>query len=147
MMSMEKTSSKYEKPIPLKTLDNKPYWDAADQHKLAVQGCEDCKKVIHPPGPACPHCGSPDLEWINYGSDITGTIYSFVMTYVPMLPGFQHDLPTIIAQVELDQVDGVQITANIIKASPEEVAIGKAVKMTWLDITEDRALPQWELMK
>lgn len=146
-MSVEKTSSKYEKPVPLKTLDNKPYWDAADQHELAVQGCEDCKKTIHPPGPACPHCGSPNMEWINYGSDITGTIYSFVMTYVPMLPGFQHDLPTIIAQVEVDQLDGVQITANIINAAPEEVAIGKEVKMTWIDITDDRALPQWSLMK
>lgn len=146
-MSMEKTSSKYEKPIPLKTLDNKPYWDAADQHELAVQSCEDCKKAIHPPGPACPHCGSPNIEWINYGSEITGTIYSFVMTYVPMLPGFQHDLPTIIAQVEVDQMEGVRITANIIDATPEEIVIGKAVKMTWIDITDDRALPQWVLTK
>ena len=37
-------------------------------------------------------------------------------------------------------------TANIINAKPEDIAIGKAVKMTWLDITEDRALPQWKLI-
>ena len=145
-MTTEKTSTKYEKPIPLKTLDNHPYWDAADNHELAIQCCGDCQKAIHPPGPACPHCGSPKIEWINYGSDITGEIYSYVMTYVPMLPGFQHDLPTIIAQVSVDQVPGIQITANIINAKPEDIAIGKAVKMTWLDITEDRALPQWKLI-
>jgi len=144
-MTTEKTSTKYEKPIPLKTLDNHPYWDAADNHELAIQCCGDCQKAIHPPGPACPHCGSPKIEWINYGSDITGEIYSYVMTYVPMLPGFQHDLPTIIAQVSVDQVPGIQITANIINAKAEDIAIGKAVKMTWLDITEDRALPQWKL--
>jgi len=144
-MTTEKTSTKYEKPIPLKTLDNHPYWDAADNHELAIQCCGDCQKAIHPPGPACPHCGSPNMEWINYGSDITGEIYSYVMTYVPMLPGFQHDLPTIIAQVSVDQVPGIQITANIINAKAEDIAIGKAVKMTWLDITEDRALPQWKL--
>ena len=146
-MSMEKTSSKYEKPIPLKTLDNKPYWDAADRHELAVQSCEDCKKAIHPPGPACPHCGSERIEWINYGNEVTGTVYSYIMTYVTMLPGFQHDLPTIIAQVEVDQVDDVRITANIINATPEEVEIGKTVRMAWVDITENRALPQWELIK
>ncbi|WP_431027384.1 Zn-ribbon domain-containing OB-fold protein [Lysinibacillus sp. LZ02] len=145
-MTIEKTSTKYEKPIPLKTPDNQPYWDAADNHELAIQCCGDCQQVIHPPGPACPHCGSPTLEWIHYGSDITGEIYSFVMTYVPMLPGFQHDLPTIIAQVAVDQVEGIQITANIINAKPEDIAIGKAVKMTWIDVTEDRALPQWELI-
>lgn len=145
-MTIEKTSTKYEKPIPLKTLDNHPYWDAADNHELAIQSCCDCQKAIHPPGPACPHCGSPNMEWINYGSDITGEIYSYVITYVPMLPGFQHDLPTIIAQVSVDQVPGIQITANIINAKPEDIAIGKAVKMTWLDITEDRALPQWKLI-
>ena len=144
-MTTEKTSTKYEKPIPLKTLDNHPYWDAADNHELAIQCCGDCQKAIHPPGPACPHCGSPKIEWINYGSDITGEIYSYVVTYVPMLPGFQHDLPTIIAQVSVDQVPGIQITANIINAKAEDIAIGKAVKMTWLDITEDRALPQWKL--
>ena len=145
-MTTEKTSTKYEKPIPLKTLDNHPYWDAADNHELAIQCCGDCQKAIHPPGPACPHCGSPNMEWINYGSDITGEIYSYVMTYVPMLPGFQHDLPTIIAQVSVDQVPGIQITANIINAKPEDIAIGKAVKMTWIDVAEDRALPQWELI-
>ena len=145
-MTIEKTSTKYEKPIPLKTLDNHPYWDAADHHELAIQSCNDCQKAIHPPGPACPNCGSQNMEWINYGGDITGEIYSYVMTYVPMLPGFQHDLPTIIAQVSVDQVPGIQSTANIINAKPEEIAIGEAVKMTWIDITEDRALPQWKLI-
>lgn len=145
-MTIEKTSTKYEKPIPLKTLDNHPYWDAADNHELAIQSCGECQKAIHPPGPACPHCGSPNMEWINYGSDITGGIYSYVITYVPMLPGFQHDLPTIIAQVSVDQVPGIQITANIIHANPEDIAIGKVVKMTWIDVTEERALPQWELI-
>ena len=145
-MTIEKTTTKYEKPIPLKTLDNHPYWDAADNHELAIQCCSDCQKAIHPPGPACPHCGSPNMEWINYGGDITGEIYSYVITYVPMLPGFQHDLPTIIAQVSVDQVPGIQITANIIQAKPEDIAIGKAVKMTWIDVTEERALPQWRLI-
>ncbi|WP_332648558.1 Zn-ribbon domain-containing OB-fold protein [Lysinibacillus sp. 54212] len=145
-MSIEKTSIKYEKPIPLKTIDNKPYWDAADNHELSLQNCEACKKAIHPPGPACPRCGSPEIGWVNYGSEITGKIYSFVTTYIPMLPGFQHDLPTIIAQVEVDGVEGVRIMANIINAKPEDIEIGKAVKMTWIDITEERALPQWEVI-
>ena len=140
---MEKT--KYQKPIPFKTQDNARYWDAADQHQLAIQHCCNCEKAIHPPGPACPKCGSTELNWVDYGNEITGTIYSYVVTYVPMLPGFQDDLPTIILQVAVDQVDGVQIIGNLINGSAKDVTIGKKVKMTWVDIDEERALPQWEL--
>ena len=27
----------YQKPIPVKTPDNQPYWDAADRHELVLQ--------------------------------------------------------------------------------------------------------------
>lgn len=44
----EETKVKYEKPIPLKTLDNTPYWDAADRHELALQKCNTCNAYNHP---------------------------------------------------------------------------------------------------
>lgn len=133
----------YEKPIPLKTQDNRPYWDAADQHELVIQTCESCTEAIHPPGPSCPHCGSEDVGWQKLGSDIEGTVYSYIVSYRPFLPGFQNDIPHIIAQVELAQNPKVKIIGNILKCEPEDIKIGMPVKMIWEDITEDRALPQW----
>ncbi|CAM5703123.1 hypothetical protein LSPH24S_01463 [Lysinibacillus sphaericus] len=39
----------YQKPIPLKTQDNQPYWDAADRHELMLQKCQTCHAYNHPP--------------------------------------------------------------------------------------------------
>ncbi|MFJ7647147.1 Zn-ribbon domain-containing OB-fold protein [Lysinibacillus sp. NPDC097279] len=133
----------YQKPIPLKTQDNQPYWDAADRHELVLQKCETCNAYNHPPGPACSKCGATELSWESQGSDITGTIYSYVVSYRPFLPGFQDDLPTIIVVVQLDKLNEVKIIGNVLACPPEEIKIGMPVKMTWQDITEDRALPQW----
>ena len=133
----------YQKPIPLKTQDNQPYWDAADRHELVLQKCETCKSYNHPPGPACAKCGSTELSWESQGADITGTIYSYVVSYRPFLPGFQDDLPTIIAIVQLDKLQEVKIIGNVLTCPPEDMKIGMPVKMIWQDITEDRALPQW----
>jgi len=133
----------YQKPIPLKTQDNQLYWDAADRHELVLQKCDTCHSYNHPPGPACSKCGSTELSWEHQGSDITGSIYSYVVSYRPFLPGFQDDLPTIIVVVQLDHLPEVKIIGNVLGCSPEEIKIGMPVKMTWQDITEDRALPQW----
>ncbi|GLY11174.1 Zn-ribbon domain-containing OB-fold protein [Pseudobacillus badius] len=134
----------YEKPMPVKTIDNSPYWNGADQHELVLQKCKRCQSYAHPPGPACASCGNLELEWENLGSEITGKVFSYVVSYRPFLPGFQADLPLIIAQVTLDCAPEVKIIGNILKCGPQEVQIGLPVKMIWEDITEGRALPQWE---
>ena len=133
----------YQKPIPLKNQDNHPYWDAADRHELMIQKCESCQHYSHPPGPACAKCGSTELSWENLGNEVNGTVYSFIISYRPFLPGFQDDLPLVIAVVELEKVPQVKLIANVLNCNPEEVEIGMNVKMTWQDITEERALPQW----
>jgi len=133
----------YQKPIPLKDQDNKAYWDAADQHKLSLQKCNDCKHYAHPPGPSCAKCGSESLCWEEFGQDVKAKIYSYVITYRPFLPGFQDDLPTIIALAKLDKVPEVKIMCNVLNCNVEDVHIGLPVRMIWDDITEDRALPQW----
>ena len=133
----------YQKPIPLKNQDNHPYWDAADRHELMIQKCESCQHYSHPPGPACAKCGSTELSWENLGNEVNGTVYSFIISYRPFLPGFQDDLPLVIAVVELEKVPQVKLIANVLNCNPEEVEIGMNVKMTWQDMTEERALPQW----
>lgn len=137
----------YEKPIPYKTIDNHPYWDAADNHEFALQKCGDCNGYAHPPGPACAKCGSQHVSWENFGNEITAKIYSYVITYRPFLPGFQDDLPTIIAQAQLDQLPDVKIMCNVLQCDEKDIHIGMPVQMVWQTITEDRALPQWEPIK
>ncbi|MEK3853915.1 Zn-ribbon domain-containing OB-fold protein [Cytobacillus sp. FSL H8-0458] len=133
----------YPKPIPLKNQDNHPYWDGADRHELLIQKCETCNQYSHPPGPACAKCGSSELSWENLGRDIKGKVYSFVISNRPFLPGFQDDLPLVIAIVELEKTPSVKLIGNILECKPEDVKIGMDVTMTWQELTEDRAMPQW----
>ncbi|QHS23426.1 hypothetical protein GWK91_10875 [Virgibacillus sp. MSP4-1] len=134
----------YKKPIPVKTQDNKPYWDAADDHEMMVQRCDECDQYAHPPGPSCAKCGGTNLSWQNLGSDIKGTVYTYIISYRPFLPGFQDDLPLIIAQVEIEEIPDVKILANVLDCEPEKVEIGMPVRMVWQDINDERALPQWK---
>lgn len=134
----------YQKPIPLKNQDNSPYWDAADRHELALQICNSCLDFAHPAGPSCAKCGSTDVSWKNLGSEVKATIYSYIISHRPFLPGFQDDLPTIIAQAELENVPEVKIMCNVLECKPENIQIGMPVQMIWQDISEDRALPQWK---
>ena len=133
----------YQKPIPLKNEDNHPYWDAADKHELQLQKCDSCQAYSHPPGPACAKCGSTELSWEKQGSDVLGSVYSYIVSYRPFLPGFQDDVPQIIASIELKKTPEVKLIGNVLECNPEEIEIGMPVKMVWQDITEDRALPQW----
>lgn len=132
-----------QKPIPLKTLDNHPYWDAADRHELVLQKCDQCQHYAHPPGPSCPTCGSEELSWEKLGSDINGTVYSYIVSYRPFLPGFQDQLPLVIAIVELDKVPEVRLIGNILECPPDDVQIGMKVKMIWEEAEKERAIPQW----
>ena len=83
--------------------------------------------------------------WENRGTEISGTIYTYVVSYRPFLPGFENDMPLVIAVVELDELPEVKIIGNVLEATVEQIDIGTPVKMVWQDITEDRALPQWTL--
>lgn len=140
---MTQQATTYEKPIPLKTLDNAPYWDAADRHELALQHCEECNKYFNPAGPSCPSCGSQKVKWHTIGNEIVGTVLSYIISYRAFLPGFQQDCPLVIAVVQLEKIPEVSIIANIIDYDPQKVTVGMPVRMTWVDITADRALPQW----
>ncbi|KON69411.1 Zn-ribbon domain-containing OB-fold protein [Peribacillus butanolivorans] len=133
----------FQKPIPLKTQDNSPYWDGADRHELILQKCKSCNEYSHPPGPSCAKCGSTELSWESQGNDINGKVYSYIVSYRPFLPGFQDDLPLIIAIVELNKLPQVKLIGNILQCSPDDIEIGMPVKMVWKEITEDRSLPQW----
>lgn len=132
-----------QKPIPVKTQDNSPYWDGADRHELILQKCNSCQEYSHPPGPSCAKCGGTELSWESQGSEISGKVYSYIISYRPFLPGFQDDLPLIIAIVEIDKLPNVRLIGNVLQCSTDDIQIGLPVKMIWKELTEERSLPQW----
>ena len=55
--------SGYAKPLPRVTADNRPFWEAARRHQLALQRCAECGRFRYPPAPVCPECLSERAEW------------------------------------------------------------------------------------
>jgi uncharacterized OB-fold protein len=65
------------RPLPVITEQNRPFWDAAAEHRLILPACEACDRVFFPIGPMCPYCFSSKLAWRQVSG--RGTISSFVV--------------------------------------------------------------------
>ena len=49
-------------PLPQLTFDNEFFWTSGADGVLRIQGCDDCKSLIHPPQPVCRYCRSHNLS-------------------------------------------------------------------------------------
>ncbi len=104
-------------PLPAASRETLPWWQAAAQHRLVVQRCENCGRYRHPPSPLCPHCRNWVSSWGEHPG--TGTIYTFTRVHQPFLPDLA--LPYVIAVIDLDglEADHVRLVTNIVDADPD----------------------------
>ena len=124
-------------PRPGITHDNAFFWEGLKQRKLLIQSFGG--RLVHPPLPACPETGS--FEWTTVEASGRGTIHSFVIMHQPQLPSFTYPLPVVLVELE----EGVRIVANMIDTPPEDVAIGKAVTLDFVEVEPDYVLPAFRL--
>jgi uncharacterized protein len=118
--------------------DTEFFWAGTQVGELRIQRCGSCGTLRHPPGPACPACGTtgkPEYQ-VAVGS---GTVYSYVVHRHPPVPG--KELPIVIALVEL--TEGPRVMAEMTGAVPDEVHIGMPVRVGFLRIDDDLVLPVW----
>lgn len=134
---VEKAEKKFPHPRPGITHDNAFFWDGLKQRKLLIQSFNG--RLVHPPVPACPETGS--LDWTTVEASGRGTIHSFVVMHHPQLPCFQYPLPVVLVELE----EGVRIIANMIDTAVEDVAIGKAVTLDFVEVEPDYVLPAFRL--
>ena len=52
-----------ERPLPIITDQNRPFWQAASERRFVLPACHACRKLFFPIGPVCPHCHSMELGW------------------------------------------------------------------------------------
>lgn len=113
-----------------------PYWAAAADRRLLLKSCRRCGEPHFYPRSICPHCFSPDTEWIEASG--AGEVYSFSVMR-------RAGEPYVIAYVALDE--GVTMLTNIVGPDCEAVRIGDRVAVDfvegagrWLPVfTRDRA--------
>ena len=97
--------------------ENRPFWQAADQNRLLLKRCQDCRQFHFYPRVRCPFCMSDRTEWVE--SSGRGTLYSF--TIARKAPA-----PTAPAVIELEE--GVRLTSVVLDADVHALAIGDPVE-------------------
>jgi uncharacterized OB-fold protein len=129
------------KPRPRISPDNKPFWDGCQRHELVLPTCEDCGRAHLPPGPVCPFCFSDRLHWPKASG--RGVISTFVVVHKAWFPAFAGEIPYNVVQVELEE--GPRLTANVVGAKPEDLAVGRAVEIVFDDVDDALTMPRFRL--
>jgi hypothetical protein len=122
---------------PAVSPDTRFFWDGTAAGELRIQRCGECGALRHPPGPMCPACGAARPEYVVAAG--TGEVYSYVVHHHPPVPG--RDLPIVIALVALPE--GVRMVGELLGVSPERVAVGLPVTVSFVRVDDDLTLPAW----
>jgi uncharacterized OB-fold protein len=103
---------------PLITPESEPFYKAAAEGKFLIRRCSKCGKAHWYPRVYCPFCFGA-TAWEEASGK--GIIY----TYSPMRrAGYT------IAYVTL--AEGPTMLTNLVDCDPDKLAIGQAVKLTWV---------------
>lgn len=111
-----------------------PFWDALRSGRLLIQSCEACGARRFPPSVMCPRCHSRVSGWVETAG--LGTVYSFTVVRRAPTPAYEHLVPYVVAQVQLEE--GVRITATL--ADPEGVRVGAAVRFVLEEVSPELTL-------
>lgn len=123
------------RPRPAINRDNAFFFEALNEGKLAIQQCDGCNELRHPPVPMCPNCHS--LEWHAEEMSGLGSVFSFVVLHHPVVPPFEAGY--MVAVVELEE--GPRIVMNLEGINKEDVEIGMPVTITPERMDADLVLP------
>lgn len=129
--------------VPVPSPWSEGFWLALKDHQLAIQSCEDCGLLEHPPTVCCPDCGSFSRIWKPVAG--TGVVYSYIVCHHPTHPALADVVPYNVAAIDLDE--GVRIVSSIILETGHEDlrdCIGKRVKVEYLD-TDGYVLPVFRI--
>jgi uncharacterized OB-fold protein len=126
-------------PKPLTEGDGAPFWEFCRRHELRVQRCESCGHYRHHPRPRCPNCRSDDFAWAECSG--TGSVYSYTICHPPVLPAFADAVPYNVAVIEL--AEGPFMVSNIVDCPNEDLFVGMAVELCFVEIDEELTIPQF----
>ncbi|QIE57766.1 DNA-binding protein [Pikeienuella piscinae] len=115
---------------PVINPETEAYWKAANDGKLLVKYCMECKEPHFYPRALCPFCMSERTEWRETAG--RGRIYSFSVMR-------RADPVYAIAYVTLEE--GVTMLTNIVDADPETLRVGQEVEVAFGAAANGQAIP------
>lgn len=110
---------------PLPDEVDQEFWAACNDGRLVIPYCTACRSFRFPPAGQCWVCGSTALEWRE--ASRRGTIYSYAVIHDTPITQLKEDLPYVVAVVELDDADGVNLVAQVPKESADKVGMDAPV--------------------
>lgn len=92
--------------------------------RLEAGKCDQCGYLAFPPRLICPECGNKNFANVSLKPE--GTIITYTIIHVAADP-FATQTPFPVAIIET--VEGARLTAQVVDCRPEEIAIGKKVRL------------------
>lgn len=129
-----------EKPLPVISDFNRPFWEGTRRHQYRLQHCSHCGKFWAPNAPVCPHCFSDEYTWDQVSG--RGKIQSWVVFHKVYHPGFAKDVPYNVAFIELEE--GPRVIANIVGTPNDQLKIGMKVGVVFEDINDEISIPKFK---
>jgi uncharacterized protein len=129
------------KPLPTITPLNEKFWALARKGIFSLQTCKACGHQHVPESPVCSQCLSADQDWLPTSGE--GVLESWVDFHRAYWDGFKAELPYRVCLVRLKE--GPLFVSNLIDDG-HELRIGLAVRVVFIKVSEDIALPQFTLV-
>lgn len=106
---------------------DEPFWAAAAERRLVVQGCGTCGVLRHPPSPLCRSCGSPERGAVEVSG--RGRLYSWTLPRHPIL---QPGQVRIAALVELEE--GPRLATALEGVELDQLELDQPVEVDFAEI-------------
>ena len=125
--------------MPEPTQLSRAFWDGANDHRLMIFRCQDCRHYIHPPRPLCERC----LSW-EVGPEAVsgrGVLYSYTVTPTAFHPFWTDKVPYVVALVDLDEEPGTRLMTNLIDCPEEFRRVGLPVEVEFQELVPGFTIP------
>ena len=129
--------------LPVPDQLTEPFWEAAKRGRLAIQQCQNCQRLHHPPVHYCMSCHDPEPEFAFAELSGRGTVYSHYIHYDSDIAAFKEHVPYPVVTVELDEQPGLMLVTNILGCDYDAIRAGMAVEVVFEEASEEISMPQF----
>ena len=109
-----------------------------------MQRCSECGWYNYPPNVICTSClaDPPKFEWAAVSG--TGRVKTWTVMRDSFLPGFDDDVPYVVADVELAKQAVLRMVARLVGIDEHQVRLGLPVEVVFDDVADGLAVPQFK---
>jgi uncharacterized protein len=133
--------SDYNKPLPVITDRNRPFWEGAKEGRLRMQKCTNCGHIRNPISPVCPRCLADGFEWTDLSG--RGEVFAKLVYHRPFNKAFEDAVPYNVVLVQLEE--GPRMYSNVVGIPNDEFKVGDKVEAYFEKVTDDVTIPRFKI--